>query len=494
MRRTVLFLLLLVTALPVIGQDGIHVRSCRPGLERIDVSKYTQRRASALRRTDSDTVANPYIGERRQLVVLAEFADQGFLGDSLQTLEQWDKILNARNLSDTVLYGSLHDYFYDQSYGQLDLGFDLFYVGVDSMKKYRSTYYDDENSKYLVQDVAKVLEDRIDDWAPYDWDNDGLIDQLLIVYAGKGQQDGGSSNTIWAHQLWLSEHLNASPVKVDSIGKDYFIDAYCCVQEISRNDDYGSFGTLCHEYSHCFGLPDFYNGSTGYVGKWDLMDDGNYSGGGFHPCGYSAFERAFMGWLTPVELKNDTVIEGMQALSDAPISYLVRNEGWADEYYLVENRQKKGWDEFLPGSGIVVFHLDYDEEVFLMGEVNTDKKQRYMIIPANDTTYVLSKYMKGWAYPYNGNNSLTNISKPAAELNNPNIDGSLLMSKPITEMAVAEGIASFSYSNFLTDVPYIPEQRYNNGDQWFTIDGRPLQGKPAVHGLYIRQGKVVLVR
>ena len=164
MRRTVLFLLLTLFVLPVIGQEVKMTRSCRPGLEKIDLSKHTQRRASAPRRVDGDSVTNPYTGERRQLVVLAKFADQGFLGDSLQTLEQWDKILNVRNLKDTLLYGSLHDYFYDQSYGRFDLGFDLFYVGVDSMNKYHSTSVDDENSKYLVQDVVSLISNNVNDW------------------------------------------------------------------------------------------------------------------------------------------------------------------------------------------------------------------------------------------------------------------------------------------------------------------------------------------
>ena len=484
MRRTVLFLLLTLFVLPVIGQEVKMTRSCRPGLEKIDLSKHTQRRASVPRRVDGDSVTNPYTGERRQLVVLAKFADQGFLGDSLQTLEQWDKILNVRNLKDTLLYGSLHDYFYDQSYGRFDSGFDLFYVGVDSMNKYHSTSVDDENSKYLVQDVVSIISNNVNDWGLYDWNNDGMVDQLLIIYAGRGQHDGGSRMTIWPHQWWMSERQGCKPIPVTTGLKTYLIDAYCAVPELSGRDDYGSFGTLCHEFSHCFGLPDFY-GNKDYVGAWDLMDHGNFNGSGFHPCGYSSYERAYLGWLTPVELAGDTAIAGMKSLSDDPISYLIRNEGWADEYYLVENRQKKGWDETLPDSGIVVFHVDYDAEIFLKGWVNSANKQRYVIIPANDEPFAYDTYMKGWAYPYNDNNSLTNTSTPAAELNNLNCDSTLLMSKPITEMAVTEGVASFSFRNDLkTGVPYIPQQRLRKDDTWYRIDDR----------LYIHQGKVVLIR
>lgn len=479
MRRTVLFILLTMLALPVIGQD-VPIRSCRPGLERIDVSKYTQHRASAPRRGE---ISNPYIGERRQLVVLAEFADQGFATDSLQTLVQWDNILNANNLSDTLLYGSLHDYFYDQSYGQFDLGFDLLYVRVDSMKKYHSTQ-NDENSKYLVQDIVSIIANDVNDWGLYDWNNDGKVNQLLIIYAGMGQNDGGGKMTIWPHQWWMSEHDDCEPIPVTTGLKTYLIDTYCTVPELSGNGNYGSFGTLCHEFSHCFGLPDFY-GDKSYLGKWDVMDTGNYNGGGFHPCGYSAYERAYVGWLTPVELNNDTVISCMKSLSDVPISYLIRNDGWADEYYLVENRQKKGWDKSLPDSGIVVFRVDYDEDVFLWGWVNSAMRQRYKIIPANDITYVTTEVVKGWAYPYGDNNSLTNNSSPAAELNNMNRDSTFLMSKPLTEMTVTEGIASFIFRNdILTAIPYIPQQSLRKDDEWYRIGDR----------MYIHQGKVVWVR
>ena len=492
MRRTVLLILMILVMLPAIGQEVLPIRNCRPQLERIDLSKHMQRRASARSGSEGDVKENPLIGERRQLVVLAAFADQGFGGDSLSTMTKWDRILNTRNLVDEKYVGSMHDYFYDQSYGQFSLSFDLFYVVADSMDKYHSTYIDDENSKYLVQDVISIIKDRVDDWGVYDWDNDDEVDQLLIIYAGEGQNTGGGTNTIWPHQWWMSAHENCERVPVTTGSETYYIDTYCAVSELAGIND--TFGTLCHEYSHCFGLPDLYYSTKQFWDQWDLMDYGNFSGNGLHPCGYSAFERAFVGWLSPVELNNDTVIVGMKALSDEPISYLIRNEGYADEYYLVENRQRKGWDESLPGSGILVVHVDYDEELFLTGYVNTDKEQRCVIIPANDNPVVSNLNVKGWAYPYNNNNSLTNTSKPAAQLNNLNIDGSLLMSKPITGMAVTEGTASFSFKNLLTSVPYVMDERLSGKAGWFTIDGRPLPGKPFVHGLYIHQGKVVLVR
>ena len=492
MRRFFLFLFALLAAFPVIGQEQRHIRDCRPGLETLKYD-HNVHSAQAMRRAGT-AAGNKYIGDRNQLVVMAAFADKGFKGDSLQTLTQWNKILNTRYLSEDSFYGSVYDYFFEQSYGQFRLSFDLFYTTVDSMMKYHSTYIDDENSKYLVQDVVKALEGKISDWSQYDWDGDGYVDQLLIIYSGMGQNNGGSDSTIWAHQWWMSEHENSSAIKVDSIGNEYFIDSYCAVPEQSGNGSYGSFGTLCHEYSHCLGLPDFYYGSSSVVGGWDLMDSGNYNGDGFRPCGYSAFERAFMGWLTPMELTEMESVTGLPALSTQPKAYIVRNDAHPDEYYVIENRQKAGWDEMLPGGGIVIFHVDYDDYTFRLGMPNDKTRNRYTIFPANNKPAATKANTKGWAYPNNGNNSLTDTSEPAAELFNLNSDSTLYMNKPITEMAVIRGMAQFKFCYPIESsiVPLKTESVHSG--RWYTIDGRILPGVPDKQGLYIHEGKVVWVR
>ena len=74
------------------------------------------------------------------------------------------------------------------------------------------------------------------------------------------------------------------------------------------------FGTICHEYTHCFGMPDFYSGSVkGLVGNWDLMGSGNYNGKGYVPAGFSAHERWLMGWITPIELTEPAAINDIRS-------------------------------------------------------------------------------------------------------------------------------------------------------------------------------------
>jgi M6 family metalloprotease-like protein len=100
------------------------------------------------------------------------------------------------------------------------------------------------------------------------------------------------------------------------------------------------------------------------------MDYGNYNGNGYCPAGYSAHERWLMGWLTPTELTSATTVTDMPALNDKPQAYLIRNDGFENEYYLVENRQQKGWDTNIPGKGILIFHIDYDPTLWVSVKEN----------------------------------------------------------------------------------------------------------------------------
>ena len=407
-----------------------------------------------------------YHGDLRQLVVLASFEDRTFQGDEAQTLAQWDKIFNTEGLAEPPFVGSVHDYFYDQSYGQLNLQFDLQYVQLSAaLAKYGSTRYDDENSQFLVEDVVEVLRGRDIDWSVYDWSGDGYVDQLIIIYAGMGSSHGGFGggyDAIWPHQNWMTVHKDPQteerlkPLTVTNAdGSTFLVNCYCAVQELYKDGTYGAFGTLCHEYSHCFGFPDFYYGSSVFVGHWDIMDFSYYNGDGFCPSNYSAHERWLMGWLTPIELTEAATIADMPALSEQDVAYLIRNEGFPDEYYIVENRQQKKWDAGVPGSGIVVFHIDYDPELWvsITDTPNKKSRQHYLIFPANN----LPKYSKlneaGWPYPYKDNTSLTDTSQPAAMLFNANTDGSMLMGKPLTNMAVdANGLASFDFMGGTTAI------------------------------------------
>ncbi len=497
MRRLGVFLMVVWIALSSMGQSIPHEateglpRGCRRDLM---LQKRGAMMAKARRVPGATRNLDAFKGKRHQLVVLVSFADLKFL--EADPLPVWNRIFNEVGYHEDSYVGSVHDYFYDQSYQQFDLTFDLLYVELsESRVKYRSTEQDDENSKYLINDIVDVLLTYDIDWSPYDWNDDGEIDQLLVVFAGKGMNIDGDKNSIWPHQWWLSEHKGCQPRSVSSDGKSYLIDAYCVVMETANNPTVmTAFGTLCHEYSHCFGLPDFYNSNTTVVREWDLMDYGCYNGKSFCPCNYSAHERMFMGWLTPTELLSKTSVNNLYPLSQAAEAYLVRNDGWEDEYYVLENRQQEGWDAYLPGSGLIIFHVDYDEYVWLVGVPNGDTKQpHYRIIPANNKTSTY--YVKSWGYPYrdgdNINNALTNHTLPVAKTNHKNVDGSYFMSKPITNISVTNGLASF---DFLADETGIEEVEWKKDDDGnvYNLQGQRLS-EPA-KGINIVGGQKVWLR
>ena len=226
-----LFLLLLFVTLTAAAEE-YSWQGCRRGTPRPQTMSHRGAAHSQPRQVGGDF----YQGVRHQLVIMASFKDKSFQDDENMTIEKWDKVFNERDYVEGNLVGSVHDYFYAQSYGEFDLRFDLLYIALnDSVKKYRSTgsYGDDENSQYLVNDLADVLQTYDIDWSKYDWNGDGFVNQLMIIFPGKGQNDGGGSNSIWPHQWWLSQHKKdrrpneyCEPRQMIYNGKEYWIEDF----------------------------------------------------------------------------------------------------------------------------------------------------------------------------------------------------------------------------------------------------------------------------
>jgi len=463
MRNSRYIFILLLLLVPITTMATEHERpQCSRGRHPHHAVAQASRASVNLRSVgDVSRRTKEYIGDKRQLVFLVDFSDLYFQDSEPLTL--WNKIFNQENFQEEPFRGSVYDYFRDQSFGQFNLQFDLYYVHMDKEHaEYRSgdiDYYDDTRSGLLLTEILDQHKEEITDWSIYDWDEDGNIDQVLILFAGKGQNDGGDKTTIWAHQWWLSEQSKkpyyrewGNSYAVTSGDKEYIVDRYGIFPELNSSGTYGTFGTLCHEYGHCLGLPDFYYSSnSGVVDEWDIMDYGNYNEDGFCPPGYSAHERMYLGWLDVRELTEPKTITNMESLSEGKKeAYLIRNDGYDNEYYIVENRQQTGWDSSLPGSGIVIFHVDYDEDVWKNGVPNSLDYKRYFIIPANDKPSIYDDSY--WAYPYGENNALTNESSPASTLLHDNVDGTLFMSKPLTNMSVTDGLASFDFMGGSTGI------------------------------------------
>lgn len=427
-----------------VSQETIRQRQARRMLT-------ANRRRAARRKTTIGGQHEPYLGQRRGLIILVEFGDQSF--EEEHTPDLYNQIANERGFkSDLGFEGSIRDYFLEQSNGQFDLTFDV--VGPVPLSNGYAHYGADDPATgedgrpgEMVVEACRAIEDEVD-FSRYDWDGDGEVEQVFIIYAGRGQNNGGGSDTVWPHEWSLSENDYGQTLSIQGMT----IDTYACSAEMQRRGRIDGIGTACHEFSHCLGLPDMYDtaGSNYGMGFWDLMAHGSYNGMGFCPAGYTSYERMYAGWKQPIELSRNTTVSNMKALSEGGNSYIIYNDGHRNEYYLLENRQLTGWDQGLPGSGLLIVHVDFDERIWKNNAVNSTTHPFY-----NDhqrctpiSSYLAMYNEDGDSYPQHGNNSLTNYSQPYAMLYHRNSDGSYLMNKPITDITLnADGTVSFNFRN-----------------------------------------------
>jgi len=406
----------------------------------------------------------PYVGKKKGLILLVEFQNKKFEEDHTPAL--YNDILNKVGFtSDLGFRGSVKDYFLDQSHGQFELDFDV--IGPLTMPRTygyygANTQGDDTNPGLMVATACEMADGQVD-YHDYDWDGDGEVDQVFVIYAGLGEAAGGDANTIWPHEWHLQSSDYGKMLTLD----DVVIDTYACGPELIQRSYTASsigiegIGTICHEFTHCLGLPDMYDTGGGNYGmsSWDLMSSGSYNDGSFSPAGFTSYERMYCGWQQPVVLQNDTVVTGMKALGEGGDFYIIYNDAHPDEYYLLENRQKTGWDSGLAGSGLLVLHIDYDEELWMYNLVNNTTSfggynghQRCTVIPADNSLNPRSDIGTD-VFPYGGKDSLTNYSLPRAELYNLNPDGIHYTSKPITNIKSEDGLVSFVFQNKVIKKP-----------------------------------------
>ena len=388
-------------------------------------------------------------GKKKCLVILANFADTKFKPE--HTLDLYKQIINGENYSDETLgfKGSVRDYFKAQSGGQFEIDFDV--VGpVDLPKGYAGYGKNDASGRDqtalvypMVEDAVSLAKDQVTDWKQYDWDGDGLVEEVFVLYAGHGQATYPQDpDLVWPHKSAIDPMTVADGVKVS---------VYACSCELGATEAIDGIGAFCHEFSHCMGLKDHYdiNGRGYGTGFWDIMCFGCYNGNSFLPAEYNSYEKMFCGWKEPIVLNAEPQkIEGMKALAAGGDTYIFYNDGNENEYYMLENRQKTGWDAALPGEGLIVLHVDYSKGAWEDNQVNYNAaRQRMTVIPADNTLGSTDEDKAGDAWPYQGNNSLTNYSRPACTVYNANTDGTGYMNKYLLNITQnADGTISFEYT------------------------------------------------
>lgn len=390
-------------------------------------------------------------GSKKGLVILVQFQDVKFREN--HTRELFDRMFNEKGFNYGNANGSVADYFADQSYGQFTPTFDV--VGPVTVSQ-NTAYYGANSNNFdgrpaeMINEAVLAVDFEVN-FADYDWDGDGEVENFYVIYAGYAESNSGNNpDYLWPH----SSHLWGWGFrrKLDGVK----LNTYACSQEIygwesSGDTDLAGIGTPCHEFSHCLGQVDLYD--IDYSGAdtpdfWSVMSGGSYNNDGYTPSAYTAYERNTCGWLDFTELTDGTEVTDMPAVTSEPVAYVIYNEGNRKECYMLENRQKEGWDSYQYGHGMMVFHMDFDQDVWNNNAPNdVPGHSRFMYVPADNSTGTSKSNFAGDPFPGTKNNTaLTDYSTPAATLFNPNSDGSYLLHKPIENITEsADGKISFVF-------------------------------------------------
>lgn len=299
------------------------------------------------------------------LVLLVEYSDVKFkYGKS-----SFESLLTSKGYSDNGATGSAKDYFEAQFGDKVKFEFEV--SNVVSLSKKRAYYGgnttsgDDKAPAEMVKDACVAVDSQID-FAKYDDDGDGVVDNIFVFFAGPDEAEGASDECIWSHSWAL---YRGAGISLTLDGR--MIDGYACASELSltwKNNQVQEvmtgIGTFCHEYSHTLGLPDMYDtdyeGNDGWAaGLWgstSVMDAGNQNNNNNTPPNYNAIEREILGLAEPVILENSATYS-LPPIHTSNLCYRMNTD--ADgEYFLFECRAKVGWDAYIGGSGMLVYHID----------------------------------------------------------------------------------------------------------------------------------------
>lgn len=472
-----------------------------------------------------------YTGSKKGLVILVQFSDLDFAIEDAQTA--FNRQANEEGYTDNGAVGSVHDYFYDQSYGKFDLTFDVVgpYTAPKNVKYYGTNSNGSDQWSRIVELVKFACNSANDEvnFADYDWDGDGEVDQVFIIYAGYAESSGAESWRIWPHESQL--YYNA--FYVDGVR----VNTYACSAELTGTEgtDMDGIGTMCHEFCHCLGLPDFYDttdnssGTTGNygMGYFSLMCWGPYNGDGKIPASFTGYERNFCGWLDYRELTAPCKVSALKPIADGGDVYRITNPANENEYYLLENRNGNvGWDRgFYTNNsgqivnGMMVTHVTYVKNRWTSNTVNTTGKgyQCMTILHADNSdattmeyegvTYLDGNEIFNDLYPYRVSiaknvNSISDTSTPVDTLNTPNTDGQYLMHTNVSAITRKSRNVSFKFEGGNDEWEDVAagiqtasiSAADDADDRIYTLDGRlagrNLQELPK--GVYVTRGKKIV--
>jgi immune inhibitor A len=286
----------------------------------------------------------PLRGTVNVIVVMVDFSDKKFT--PTQTQEHYSRLWFEDGTN------SVKDYYRDVSNGAVTITGEV--VGPYRMPKPISYYANNANgtgdatpnAQLMALDAAKLADPKVT-FKKYDNDGDGYVDAFVVVHAGAGAERTGKATDIWSHK-WI---LAGGPYQADGTQ----IYSYLTVPGDCK------LGVCAHELGHlAFNWPDLYDAdyTSEGIGVWCLMAAGSYNGNEENPSVPCAWCKADQGWVDVVTPTETTRVSLPDVKDGHRVVKLWRDGAAQSEYFLVENRQRKGRDADLPAGGLLLWHVD----------------------------------------------------------------------------------------------------------------------------------------
>ncbi|MHB8996502.1 MAG: M6 family metalloprotease domain-containing protein [Armatimonadota bacterium] len=304
------------------------------------------------RKRAAEGFSKPVSGTWQALLILVDFpgtVSTKYAG--VNGRRHFNELLFSKNVYPT---GSMRDWYLEASYNTFEVT-GLVAGGPEGWLRAPQTlaYYaagaagfgSYPNNSFRFGEDALALADPYVNYSRYDNDKDGIVDALFIVHAGSGSETTGSPNDLHSC-LWSGMSIQRDAVRITSF---------------SLEPEDGEIGVFAHEFGHALGLPDLYD--YGYdswgIGMYSMMAFGTWGGGGSRPVGFDAYCKELLGWNKPAVITSTKMAAPLPAAETSPVAYKLWTAGAVgNEYFLVENRQRLGFDAALPAEGVMIWHID----------------------------------------------------------------------------------------------------------------------------------------
>ena len=305
----------------------------------------------------------PSLGAGKIPVILMEFTDK----------KHTKTVANFTSLFFSKGAHSLADYYEEVSYGKFnvtgkvkgwyDASHNHDYYGANK----NGVEGEDIHQADLVVEAAEAADAAGLNFADFVSGSDCSVDVLFVVHQGTGEESSGVASDIWSEQATLVEK-GLSPYVTKSAcvsdpSQKVTVNNYLVIPEVLPGGSLTTIGVPTHEYAHALGLPDLYDSTYNSkgIGNWSLMAGGLYNKvakAGDRPAHLDAWSKYFLGWVAPTNIAN-TACQSINQVETKPQVYkLLAGTPLSGEYFLLENRQLTGFDQALPGSGLLIWHID----------------------------------------------------------------------------------------------------------------------------------------